>query len=259
MLHCDSSWPLKLTTPARRYKGEQMSVQRIADAAPAGDYDLPPLPDRWRTLEPETRTEGFCALVAFLRDEARRYTIYPPAADVWRALELTPLRNVRVLLLGQDPYPGAGHAHGLCFSVRPGVKPPASLRNIFRELEADTGEASPRSGSLEPWAKQGVLMLNAVLTVRAGVPNSHRGRGWEAFTDAIIRCVSAKREPVAFALWGAYAQKKAGLVDARRHAVVTAAHPSPLSARRGFLGSRPFTRINEALKGAGRPEVDWRL
>jgi uracil-DNA glycosylase len=226
---------------------------------PAGRYPLPPLPAAWKTLEPETRTPTFRALAAFLRDEARVHAIYPPAREVFRALELTPLRRVRVLLLGQDPYPGAGQAHGLCFSVRPGVKPPASLRNIFRELEADVGIAPPAHGSLERWATQGVLLLNAALTVRAGEPNSHRDRGWEPFTDEIIRRVARKRKPVAFALWGAFAQKKLALIDTRRHAVVTAAHPSPLSAKHGFFGSRPFSRINAALQAADAAPVDWTL
>lgn len=222
-------------------------------------YPLPPLPASWRALEPETRTASFEALVDFLTADAKTHVIYPPAPDVYRALELTPYGNVRVLLLGQDPYPGPGQAEGLCFSVRPGVKPPASLRNIFRELESDLGVPPPGHGSLVEWGKRGVLLLNAVLTVRAGEPNSHAGRGWEFFTDAIIRRVAAKRTPVVFALWGAYAQKKIPLIGSARHAVVTAAHPSPLAARRGFFGSRPFSRINAALAAAGREPIDWQI
>lgn len=227
-------------------------------AAP-GAYVLPDLPASWKSLEPETRTRSFESLRALLAAEAKRHAIYPPARDVFRALELTPLRSVRVLLLGQDPYHGPGQAEGLCFSVPPGVTPPASLRNIFRELQTDLGMPPPPHGSLVAWAQRGVLLLNAVLTVRAGEPNSHQGRGWELFTDAVIRRVAAKRTRVVFALWGTYAQKKTPLIDTRRHAVVTAAHPSPLSAHRGFLGSRPFSRINAALTEGGREPIDWRL
>lgn len=222
-------------------------------------YPLPPLPHAWRSLEPETSTPSFEALRSFLRAEARSHTIYPPASDVYRALELTPLRSVRVLLLGQDPYHGPGQAEGLCFSVRRGVKPPASLRNIFRELESDVGVPPPPHGSLVHWAEQGVLLLNAVLTVRAGEANAHQGKGWEEFTDAVIRRVAAKRSRVVFALWGAYAQRKIPLIGSGRHAIVTAAHPSPLSARRGFLGTRPFSRIDAALVEGGKKPIDWRI
>jgi uracil-DNA glycosylase len=233
-------------------------ISAAAQAAP-GAYPLPDLPASWKSLEPETRTPSFEALRTLLAAEARRHAIYPPARDVYRALELTPLRSVRVLLLGQDPYHGPGQAEGLCFSVPPGVTPPASLRNIFRELQTDLGVPPPPHGSLVGWAQRGVLLLNAVLTVRAGEPNSHQGRGWEPFTDAVIRRVAAKRTRVVFALWGTYAQKKIPLIDTARHAVVTAAHPSPLSAHRGFLGSRPFSRINAALTEGGREPIDWRL
>jgi uracil-DNA glycosylase len=222
---------------------------------------LPPLPRAWRTaaLQAETEAPYFAGLRAFLEAEAREHAVYPPAGEVFRALELTPPGSVRVLLLGQDPYPGEGHANGLCFSVHEGVKPPASLRNIFRELESDLGIAPTGHGVLDAWARRGVLLLNAVLTVRAGEPGSHHGRGWERFTDAVIRRVAVNRSPVAFALWGAWAQRKAVLIPRERHPVVTAAHPSPLSARRGFLGSRPFSRINAALEAAGREPIDWRL
>jgi uracil-DNA glycosylase len=162
-------------------------------------------------------------------------------------------------LLGQDPYHGPGQAHGLAFSVQPGVPPPPSLVNIFKELQSDVGAPKPRDGSLIPWAQHGVLLLNAVLTVRAGQPNSHAGHGWEAFTDAVIRAVSAKPEPVVFLLWGRYAQKKKPLIDASRHVVIEGTHPSPLSAKNGFFGSRPFSTINAALEERGRPPIDWRL
>jgi uracil-DNA glycosylase len=239
--------------PATRRKGN------AASDAPPGSYPLPPLPRSWATLEPETRTARFEALRAFLDGEAKAHAIYPPAAQVYRALELTPLREVRVLLLGQDPYHGPGQAEGLCFSVPPGVAPPASLRNIFRELQSDLGVPPPPDGSLVAWARRGVLLLNAVLTVRAGEANSHAGKGWEEFTDAVIRRVAARRTRVVFALWGAYAQKKIPLIDTDRHAIVTAAHPSPLSARRGFLGTAPFSRINAALEEGGREAIDWEL
>lgn len=223
------------------------------------DYTLPPLPASWRALACELERPSFRQLRRFLSSEARVHEIHPPAPEVFRALELTPYHAVRVVLLGQDPYPGAGQAHGLCFSVRPGVRPPASLRNIFRELETDVGARAPRHGSLESWARRGVLLLNAVLTVRSGEPNSHRGHGWEPFTDAVIRRINAKRTPVVFALWGASAQRKVELIDTTRHATISVAHPSPLSARTGFFGSRPFSRINRALAAAGREPVDWQL
>lgn len=232
---------------------------RSRSEAASGDYRLPSLPSSWRLLEPETTTSSFQELERFLARDAREHSIYPPSADVFRALELTSYEKVRVLLLGQDPYHRPGQAEGLCFSVRPGVRPPASLRNIFRELQGDLGVPPPQTGSLVPWAERGVLLLNTVLTVRAGQPHSHRGRGWEEFTDAVIRRVAAKRNRVVFALWGAHAQKKSRLIDTRRHAIVTAAHPSPLSAYRGFLGSRPFSRINAALQEAGRGVIDWSL
>jgi uracil-DNA glycosylase len=222
-------------------------------------YRLPAVPASWRRLEAATASHWFRDLGCFLSAEAREHAVYPPPADVFRALELTPLRAVRVVILGQDPYPGPGQAHGLCFSVPRGVKPPPSLRNIFRELKADLGHDPPAHGCLEAWARQGVLLLNTVLTVRAGAANSHRGRGWERFTVEVMNCVVAKRTPVAFALWGAQAQQAAGLIDTRRHAIVRAAHPSPLSAHAGFLGSRPFSRINAALGAAGRNPIEWRL
>jgi uracil-DNA glycosylase len=166
---------------------------------------------------------------------------------------------VRVLILGQDPYHDEGQAHGLCFSVRPGVPKPPSLNNILRELSDDIGCSTPNNGCLLPWARQGVLLLNAVLTVRAHEPNSHKNRGWERFTDAIIQAVSDNPSPVVFVLWGAYAQKKIELIDASRHSVVQSVHPSPLSARRGFFGSRPFSAVNEALQASGGSIIDWRL
>jgi uracil-DNA glycosylase len=198
-------------------------------------------------------------LQAFLTEERARHAVYPPAPEVFRALHLTPYADTKVLILGQDPYHGRGQAHGLCFSVGHEVALPPSLVNIYKELEADLGIPPPAHGNLEAWARQGVLLLNAVLTVRAGSANSHQGKGWEQFTDAVIRAVDAKPEPVVFILWGGYARRKKSLVDTSRHVVIESAHPSPLSAHNGFFGSRPFSRANEALVAAGREPVDWHL
>ena len=221
---------------------------------------LPPIPPAWQpALRDAVDAPSFRALAEFLDAERRAHEVLPPEDEVFTALALTPPRSVRALVLGQDPYPTPGHAHGLAFSVRPGTAIPASLRNIFKELEADVGVPRPKSGSLVPWAERGVLLLNAVLTVRAGEPNSHRNRGWEHFTDAVIRAVSAKKTRVAFVLWGAYAQKKTPLIDTGRHAVIAGVHPSPLAAKKGFFGSRPFSRVNEALREGGVKEIDWSL
>ena len=221
---------------------------------------IPALPPSWRPLLVEEFDKPyFRELEQFLERESRTYSIYPPEKDVFTALQLTPYENVNVVLLGQDPYPGEGQAHGLSFSVQPGVKLPASLRNIYKELATDVGFRIPNNGYLAPWAKQGMLMINAVLTVRAGEPNSHQGKGWETFTDTIIRRVNEKDDPVVFVLWGAYAQKKIALLDTGKHTIIKSAHPSPLSARNGFFGSRPFSQINQALRAAHKPEMDWQL
>jgi uracil-DNA glycosylase len=219
-----------------------------------------PLPPSWRArLRAEVEAPFFQDLRAFVDAERRRHVVYPPEEEVFAALEQTPFDAVRVMILGQDPYHGPGQAHGLAFSVRPGVPHPPSLRNVFKELHADLGCPVPGSGSLIPWAAQGVLLLNAVLTVRAGEPHSHKAKGWETFTDAVIRELAAREAPVVFVLWGAYAAKKEKLIDARRHVVVRSAHPSPLSAKRGFFGSRPFSAINAALEGWGGLGVEWCL
>jgi uracil-DNA glycosylase len=218
------------------------------------------LPGDWsKVLRDALEAPSFERLEAFLGEERRRFTIYPSEEDMFSAFRLTPYEQVRVLVLGQDPYHGPGQAHGLAFSVPPGVPPPPSLTNIFKELQSDLGLAAPGSGSLVPWARQGVLLLNAVLTVRESQPNSHAGQGWEEFTDAVIRAVSAKREPMVFLLWGNYARKKKKLINTQQHEVIESAHPSPLSAMSGFFGSRPFSRINEALMIRGQPPIDWRL
>jgi uracil-DNA glycosylase len=222
---------------------------------------LPPIPATWRKqVGGEAEKPYFRRLAEFVESERKRFEVYPAEDDTFRALELTPPRKVGVVLLGQDPYPGPGQAHGLCFSVKPGVQPPASLRNIFKELKSDLpGFRVPNNGHLASWARQGVLMLNTVLTVRAGAIGSHRGKGWETFTDAVIESVNAKRDAVVFLLWGRDAQAKAAQIDETRHVILRAAHPSPLSARHGFFGSRPFSSANRALREAGRPEIDWQI
>ena len=185
--------------------------------------------------------------------------IFPKGSEWFRALDLTPLEKVRVVILGQDPYHGPGQAHGLCFSVQPGVRPPPSLVNIYKELESDLGITPRRHGFLEHWAKQGVLLLNSVLTVEMGRAASHRERGWEKFTDRIVREVNAKSDPVVFMLWGSYAQKKAAFVDTTKHLVLKAAHPSPLSAHSGFLGCRHFSKANDFLESRGLAPIEWAL
>lgn len=221
---------------------------------------LPKIPSSWRLmLADELKKPYFRELEKFVEKEQQSYTVYPPEKDIFAALKFTPYKSVNVLLLGQDPYPGKNQAHGLCFSVRPGIKPPASLRNIYAELKNDVGFRIPNNGYLVAWAQQGILMLNAALTVRAGAPNSHHGKGWEIFTDTIIGKVSEKNDPVVFVLWGAYAQKKIKLINTDKHTIIKSAHPSPLSARHGFFGSRPFSTINKALRAAGKPEIDWQI
>lgn len=219
-----------------------------------------PIPASWQPiLADEVAKPYYQALQAFVQQERAQHTVYPAEENVFAALELTPYEKVSVLLLGQDPYHGPDQAHGLCFSVLPGVRPPPSLRNIYRELHDDVGFRVPNNGYLVRWAEQGILMLNAVLTVRAHEANSHKGQGWEKFTDAVIRAVNAKADPVVFLLWGGYAKKKMRLIDGDRHAIIHSAHPSPLSARNGFFGSKPFSRTNEALRSAGKPEIDWQI
>ena len=218
------------------------------------------IPESWRAhLNGELNKPYFQKLSQFVDEERQRSTVFPPEDEVFSALQLTPYENVNVLLLGQDPYHDNNQAHGLCFSVRPGIKTPPSLVNMYKELREDVGVRIPNNGYLVPWAKQGILMLNAVLTVRAHTPNSHKNQGWEKFTDAVITAVNEKRDPVVFVLWGGYAQKKINLIDTTRHTVIQAAHPSPLSARSGFFGSRPFSTINTALRTHGKPEIDWEL
>jgi uracil-DNA glycosylase len=217
------------------------------------------LPESWRTaltpfLDP-VRTE---TLSRFVTDEYATHTIYPPIEDLFAAYRLCSPDETRVLILGQDPYHGPGQAHGLSFSVRAGVRIPPSLRNVFKELAEDVGVAPPAAGDLTAWARQGVLLLNAVLTVRAGAAASHAGQGWEAFTDATIRALDARDQRVVFLLWGGYARKKAALITNPAHVVLEAGHPSPLN-REGFRGARPFSAANKALADAGRAPIDWSL
>jgi len=219
------------------------------------------LHESWKApLRAEFDAEYMAQLRAFLlAEKAAGKQIFPKGSEWFRALDLTPLDDVRVVILGQDPYHRLGQAHGLCFSVKPGVRPPPSLLNIYKELEADVGISRPRHGFLEHWARQGVLLLNSVLTVEMAKAASHQGKGWEPFTDAVIRLVNAKDRPVVFMLWGAYAQKKAAFVDTQKHLVLKAAHPSPLSAHNGFLGCRHFSQCNAFLERNGLPPIDWAL
>lgn len=210
-------------------------------------------------LRAELAKPYWAELQAFVDAERARHQVYPPPDEVFAALHLTPYAEVKVLVLGQDPYHGPGQAHGLCFSVRPPVAPPPSLENIFAELHTDLGLPVPRHGSLRHWAEQGVLLLNATLTVRAHQAGSHQKKGWETFTDQVIRAVNDKPERVVFILWGSFARQKRALITGPQHTVIESPHPSPLSAHRGFFGSRPFSRANEALVEAGREPVDWAL
>jgi uracil-DNA glycosylase len=219
------------------------------------------LEESWKqALSAEFSSEYMTALRAFLvaeREAGKR--IFPKGAEYFRALDLTPLDDVKVVILGQDPYHGAGQAHGLCFSVQPGVRIPPSLFNIYKEMQSDLGIPPARHGFLESWAKQGVLLLNSVLTVEEARAASHQGQGWERFTDAVIRIVNERCEHVVFILWGAYAQRKAAFVDTSRHLVLKSVHPSPLSAHNGFFGSKPFSKANEWLVKHGRDPVNWQL
>mgnify|MGYP006299393299 CR=1 FL=1 len=218
------------------------------------------IPRPWHELlAPALDRPWFAALQAFVAAEREQHEVYPPAPQVFRALALTPPDRVRVVLLGQDPYHGPGQANGLCFSVNPGVKLPPSLRNILRERYDDLGMAMPDHGDLEHWARQGVLLLNTVLTVRAHEANSHRDQGWEQFTDAVVRAVARARDHLVALLWGRSAAAKRHLFDPDRHHMLEAPHPSPLSAHRGFFGSRPFSRANAILEDHGEPAIDWAL
>jgi uracil-DNA glycosylase len=213
-----------------------------------------------KVLEPEFEKPYFEGIVKFLKEEkAAGKIIYPPGPEIFNAFTLTPFEQVKAVLIGQDPYHGAGQAHGLCFSVRKGVTVPPSLVNMYKELKADLDINPPGHGFLEQWAKQGLLMLNASLTVEAGKPMSHSKIGWEQFTDAVIRTISEKKEGVVFLLWGKFAQQKEALIDTSKHFVLKAAHPSPFSATAGFFGSRPFSQTNKLLKQQGKEPINWQL
>lgn len=199
----------------------------------------------------------FQNLVAFVKDEYSKGKVFPPGKDIFNAFDYCPVDQVKVVILGQDPYHGDGQAHGLSFSVKPGVPFPPSLMNIFKEIKADLGKDMPPNGDLSRWAKQGVFLLNATLTVRAHQAGSHQKKGWEEFTDSVIRSVSQEREDVVFLLWGAYAQKKADLIDSNKHLILKAPHPSPLSAHRGFLGCKHFSKANEYLTSKGLDPIVW--
>lgn len=215
--------------------------------------------DWYDLLKEEFKKPYFINLMKFLKQEWGNYTIYPAKEDIFNALNYTPYEKVKVVILGQDPYPGPNQAHGLSFSVKPGVPIPKSLQNIFQELHDDLGCKIPDNGYLKKWADQGVLLLNTVLTVRAGQPNSHQGKGWEYFTDRIIFLLNEREKPVVFVLWGRNAQSKKPLITNKRHLIIESAHPSPFAADRGFFGSRPFSKINSFLVSNGEEPVDWQI
>jgi uracil-DNA glycosylase len=212
----------------------------------------------WKSLlQDEFDKEYFIKLTGFVKDEYRTSTIYPPASLIFNAFNLCPFPGLKVVIIGQDPYHGPGQAHGLCFSVRDGIDFPPSLLNIFKEIESDLGIIRPLSGNLERWAKQGVLLLNATLTVRAHLAGSHQKKGWEQFTDAVITKINKEKDNVVFLLWGAYAQKKGEAIDRMRHLVLESVHPSPLSASRGFFGNSHFSKCNRYLEEKGIQSINW--
>ena len=210
-------------------------------------------------LRQEFKKPYWIELQNYIFDQRASHMVFPAHPDVFRAFHLTSFANLKVVILGQDPYHGVGQANGLCFSVSPGVSFPPSLQNIFKELEDDLGISKPQSGDLAAWAEQGILLLNTTLTVRQGAPASHQGKGWETFTDEVIRCISQKKEKIVFVLWGASARRKKSLIDVTKHTCIESVHPSPLSAYRGFFGSKPFSRINQLLRQQGTTEIDWSL
>lgn len=221
---------------------------------------MPPIANDWLApLRPEFSKPYYRKLYQTINEEYRTHLIFPPADDIFNAFALTPLSEVKVVILGQDPYHGDGQAHGLCFSVKPDVEIPPSLLNIYKELQDDCGCEIPNNGYLEKWAKQGVLLLNTVLTVRAHQANSHRGIGWEEFTDAAIRILNEQDRPIVFILWGRPAQMKRAMLTNPKHLILEAPHPSPLSAYRGFFGSRPFSRTNKFLQQNGLAPIDWQI
>ncbi|VXD12244.1 uracil-DNA glycosylase [Marinoscillum sp. 108] len=212
----------------------------------------------WKSLlEGEFDKGYFKELTGFVKEEYQKHTIYPPGGQIFNAFDLCPVEDTRVVIIGQDPYHGPGQANGLCFSVREGMPMPPSLVNIFKELKGDLGNEIPSHGSLERWAQQGILLLNATLTVRAHQPGSHQNKGWEEFTDAVIRLLSEKKDGLVFILWGAYAQRKGEIIDSQKHFVIKSPHPSPFSAHRGFFGSKPFSKANNYLLKNGKESINW--
>lgn len=219
--------------------------------------DVKIAPSWKKKLENEFEKPYFGQLISFVKSEYQAHQVYPPGKEIFRAFDCADFDNVRVVIIGQDPYHGVGQANGLCFSVHEGVTMPPSLKNIFKEIQSDLGKPFPKTGELERWANQGVLLLNATLTVRASSPGSHQNKGWETFTDAVIKEVSDKKNNVVFLLWGSYAQKKGEIIDRSRHLVLMSAHPSPFSADRGFFGNKHFSKTNEYLRSKGLKEIEW--
>lgn len=220
----------------------------------------PVIENSWKQeLSDEFQSEYFIELKSFLLEEKKKFTIYPPGSEIFAAFNYTPFDKVKVVILGQDPYHGPGQANGLCFSVKSGISKPPSLQNIFKELYSDLGIPISLNGNLENWAKQGVLLMNATLTVRSGQAGSHQNKGWENFTDTAIKALSDKKQHLVFILWGNYAQAKQLLIDPLRHLIIKSAHPSPFSVERGFFGSKPFSKCNSYLKEKGLGEIDWNL
>ncbi|MDW7692550.1 uracil-DNA glycosylase [Flammeovirgaceae bacterium SG7u.111] len=214
-------------------------------------------PSWHKKLEPEFTKPYFIELTSFVKEDVQKYTVYPPGKLIFNAFEKCSFEDTKVVIIGQDPYHGEGQANGLCFSVNDGIKPPPSLVNIFKEINSDLGKPIPLSGNLERWAEQGVLLLNATLTVRAKTPGSHQKKGWEEFTDQVIKVLSEQKENLVFLLWGAYAQKKGSVIDAEKHHVLKSPHPSPFSAHSGFFGNKHFSKTNEFLESKGIEEIEW--
>jgi uracil-DNA glycosylase len=220
----------------------------------------PQIEETWKNvLMDEFKKDYFIKLKEFLVEEKKKYTVYPPGSQIFAAFNHTPFNSVKVVILGQDPYHGPGQAHGLCFSVPKGTPAPPSLQNIFKEINSDLGLPIPNHGNLEKWAKQGVLLLNATLTVRANQAGSHQNKGWETFTDAAIKALSDQHKGLVFILWGNYAQAKTCIIDTNKHFILTAPHPSPLSASRGFFGCKHFSKTNRLLTSIGKEPIDWSL
>lgn len=220
----------------------------------------PEIEQSWlKQLSPEFEKDYFGELKNYLTREKQSHQVYPPGQRIFAAFDITPFDKVKVVIIGQDPYHGPGQANGLSFSVSPGIRQPPSLKNIFKELNNDLGTPIPDHGDLEKWAAEGVLMLNAVLTVRHKQPGSHRGQGWENFTDSVISTLSAEKKGLVFILWGSFARSKKALIDTEKHHIIESTHPSPFSAHNGFFGSRPFSRTNELLKQQGKEPIDWSL